>query len=153
MNVKDAAYAVVHDYPGGSESLAPRIGMSAAILRNKVNPNNTTHHLTLEEADRMTAVTGDLRILHALASEHGQVMIGVGEGTDASDMAVLEVMASLWSHNGDLGTEVHRALADGVMTQDELERIRPAAYELQARVIALVKRLEGMAEPQGSAHA
>ena len=26
--------------------------MSAAILRNKVNPNNSTHHLTLAEAQR-----------------------------------------------------------------------------------------------------
>ncbi|WP_341772648.1 phage regulatory CII family protein, partial [Burkholderia pseudomallei] len=47
MNIIDAAYAVVHDYPGGSESLAPRLGMSAAVLRNKVNPNNATHHLGL----------------------------------------------------------------------------------------------------------
>ena len=47
MNVVDAAYLAVHTYPGGSESLGPRIGMSPAVLRNKVNPNCSTHHLSL----------------------------------------------------------------------------------------------------------
>jgi hypothetical protein len=53
MNITDAAHKTVKDYPGGSEALAVRIGMSAAVLRNKVNPNNTTHHLTLAEASEI----------------------------------------------------------------------------------------------------
>lgn len=68
MNIIDAAHKTVHAYPGGSESLAPRIAMSAAVLRNKVNPNNSTHHLTLVEASEVMGVTGDYRILHALAA-------------------------------------------------------------------------------------
>ena len=71
MNVTDAADATVHDYPGGSESLAPRMGMSAAVLRNKVNPGNDRNHLSLSEADRLMRVTGDHRILQALADQHG----------------------------------------------------------------------------------
>lgn len=148
MNVADAAYAVVHGYPGGSESLAPRLGMSAAILRNKVNPNNCTHHLTLAEADRLTGITGDLRIAHALAGAHGAVLMPMGDAADATDMAVLEVIAALWSRSGALGTEVHSALADNVLTGVELERIRSAAYALQAQVLGLINRLEAMAEPQ-----
>jgi len=65
MNTIDAAYHTVHDYPGGAEALAPRMGMSAAVLRNKVNPNNTTHHLTYAEAQRIVALTGDVRMLQA----------------------------------------------------------------------------------------
>lgn len=153
MNVADAAYAVVHDYPGGSESLAPRIGMSAAVLRNKVNPNCSTHHLTVAEADRITGVTGDMRIAHAFVGGHRGVVVVLGDAEDASDMAVLEVMASLWSSNGALGTEVHGALADGQLTGVELERIRAAAYGLQAKVIGLINRLEAMSEPEARADA
>lgn len=153
MNVKDAAYAVVHDYPGGSESLAPRIGMSAAILRNKVNPNNTTHHLTLDEADRITTVTGNLRILHALSAEHRQVMLPIDEGDDASDMAVLEAIAAMWSSNGDLGTAVHHALSDNVLTRREFDGISEAAHRLTNRVFSMIKRLDGMVEPEDSPHA
>lgn len=149
MNVADAAYAVVHDYPGGSEALAPRMGMSAAILRNKVNPNNSTHHLTLAEADRLTGITGDMRMVHALAATHGAVVMPLGDGEDASDMAVLEVIAGLWARSGTLGTEVHGALADNVLTGVELDRIRSAAYGLQRQVLGLINRLESMAEPEG----
>jgi len=153
VNVADAAYAVVHDYPGGSESLAPRMGMSAAVLRNKVNPHNTTHHLTVAEADRVTGITGDMRIVHALAGAHGAVVMPLGDAEDASDMAVLEVIAALWSRSGALGTEVHGALADNVLTDVELERIRAAAYALQRQVLGLIGRLEDMAQPGGGHHA
>lgn len=148
MNVADAAHSVVHDYPGGSESLAPRLGMSAAVLRNKVNPNTASHHLSLVEASRATGLTGDMRILHAFAAEHGRVVVTPADGDDASDMAVLEVMAATWSTSGDLGTAVHRALADGVLTQDELRLIKDAAYRHQRKLASLVTRLEAMAEPE-----
>lgn len=147
MNVLDAAYAVVHDYPGGSESLAPRIGMSPAVLRNKVNANCATHHLTLQEASSITGITEDLRIAHAFAAAHGRVLITPAFGEDVSDMAVLEVMAAMWSTNGELGTAVHHALADGVLTDVELQHVRDAAYALQARIAGLIQRMEAMAEP------
>ena len=150
MNIADAAYAVVHDYPGGSESLAPRIGMSAAILRNKVNPNNTTHHLTVAEADRITGVTGDLRIVHAFSATHGVLGIPVGDEKDASDMAVLEAMSGLWERNGALGTAVHGALADGDLTQVELRNIRAAALAVYGRIGSLLSRLDAMAQPEVS---
>lgn len=148
MNVADAAHAVVHDYPGGSESLAPRLGMSAAILRGKVNPRDAGHHLTLAEADRMTAMTGDLRILHALAAAHDHVLVPVAGAEDGHDLAVLEVVAALWSRNGDLGQAVHHALSDGVLTASEMEVVRAAAYRLRAQIGALLGRLDAMAQPE-----
>ena len=153
MNVVDAAHAVVHDYPGGSESLAPRMGIGAAVLRNKVNPNCVTHHLSLSEADLLTGLTDDMRILHAFAATHGRVLIRPADDAGVSDMAVLEVMAALWARNGDLGTAVHAALTDGVLTPVELERIRDAAYHLQEKIAGLIARLEAMAEPAGIPHA
>ncbi|PNE77837.1 hypothetical protein A8H37_06130 [Burkholderia thailandensis] len=42
MNILDTAHAVAHNYPGGCESLAPRLGVSPAVLRSKVNPNTGT---------------------------------------------------------------------------------------------------------------
>lgn len=79
MNVVDSAHATVHDYPGGSESLAPRLGMSPAVLNSKVNPNTCTHHLTLLEAHTIMRLTADHRMLHELAHDLGYVL------TPASD--------------------------------------------------------------------
>ena len=45
MNILDAAYHTVHDYKGGANALAPRMGMkSPAVLNSKVNPITDTHH-------------------------------------------------------------------------------------------------------------
>lgn len=46
-DVSDAAYLIAHKHPGGVRVLAERMGVSANTLQNKLNPNNTTHHLTL----------------------------------------------------------------------------------------------------------
>lgn len=151
MNIDDAAHAVVHDYPGGSESLAPRLGMSAAVLRNKVNTNNTTHHLTLREAVRISALTQDDRILRAAAAECGRVVLDLptADDTDASDMAVLEMVAAVWSKQGDLGTAIHQAFADGVLTPNEFDGIAGAVHRAQTKLTALLRRIESMVE-QGS---
>ena len=148
MNVDDAAYAVVHDYPGGSEALAPRLGMSAAVLRNKVNPNNTTHHLTLREAQKLTALTGDPRILQSAAQETGRIVLEAPNADDAaaSDMAVLELVAAVGGTQGDLFTTIVQALADGVLIESEYQRIKAAGGTAQAKIAALLRRFEGMVE-------
>lgn len=149
MNVADAAYAVVHEYPGGAASLAPRLGMSAAVLNSKVNPNTASHHLSLSEAVEITVKTGDDRIFKAAAQEIGQMLMPLPSAKDesASDMAVLELVAAVWSGQGDLGNVIHRALGDGVVTQRELSELRTVALAAQTRIAELVRRFEWLAQP------
>src|SRR5690606_27107847 len=106
MNSIDAAYATVHDYPGGSESLGPRVGISPAVLRNKVNPNNETHHLTFAEARRVAAITDDFRMLQAWAHEAGFLLVKAPDNcTNECDMTVLEKMATFMVACGSFGQE------------------------------------------------
>lgn len=137
MNVQDAAYATVHDYKGGSVSLAPRLGMSDAVLRGKVNPNNDRNVLSLAEASKMMGITGDHQILHALAAEHGYVLQPI-QG-DAAECLMSAVLASS-AAKGDLAAVISAATADGVITPNELSDITRACAELQARVVAIGKR-------------
>ena len=152
MNVDDAAHAVVHAYPGGSESLAPRMGMSAAVLRSKVNPRCDTHHLRLSEAVAITTLTGDTRILQAFAQASGHIVLAAPTAADGqpSDMAVLELVAAVWAGQGELGGAVHHGLADGVLSAAEFELIRTATANAQARLAALLRRLGGIVEPDRS---
>jgi hypothetical protein len=145
MNILDAFHQTVHDAPGGCESLAPRMDMSAAVLRNKANPNNAANKPLLVDADRVMGLTGDYRVLHALARNHGFVCVKVEEGA-ASDMAVLELVTRVMAAEGDVGTEVTRALADGRVTQDELERIHAAIKKAEGALEQMFARLKGMAE-------
>lgn len=146
MNISDAAYAVAHDYPGGCESLAPRMGMSANILRNKVNPNNTTHHLSLAEAARMSQVTGDVRIAEALANELGYSLVQMPRVEDCNDAAIVEMMGEAWSTHGDVGKEICKTLEDGRVETKEVDRVESSIYKHAQVLFNISARLRGMAE-------
>lgn len=150
MNLVDAAYATAHDYPGGTESLAPRLGMSGAILRGKVNPRDEKHHLTLEEAQRMQAITGDASILHAMADELGYVCIQAGRFDGVSDEALLDSFTAVVRELGDLSRVFHDSLADGRVTRKEFEKLQSEFYDLQQAGAELMNRVGQMME-QGEA--
>lgn len=147
MNSDDAAYATVHDYPGGSESLGPRVGISPAVLRNKVNPNNDTHHLTFKEARRVAAVAADHRMLRAWAHEEGFLLVKAPDSQrNESDMSVLEQLVGFMVASGAYGQEIHGALADGKVDHDELRRVVLAGQAVMTYVAETNQRLQGMAE-------
>lgn len=146
MNILDAFYNTVHRAPGGVESLAIRMGMSAQILRNKALPSNTTNKVSLEDADRAMALTGDHELLHALARSHGFVCVRVEDDATASDLAVLEMVTKVWAASGEVGSEVHATLADGVVEKHEIERVDEAVYRVTRCLNQMVARLKGMAE-------
>lgn len=146
MTPQDASYATVHDYPGGSVSLAPRIGMSDAVLRNKVNPHNTFNHLSLAEADKIMAVTADHRILEALAEHHGFVLVPVAFDAPATDTAILELVTHVWRHNGDVGRAVDDALSDGRITKRELDDIKESIYRVEQAMHTMLARITEIAE-------
>lgn len=139
MNIDDAAYATVHDYPGGSESLAPRLGTSGAVLRNKVNPNNATHRLTLAEAVQLSDIANDDRMLQSWAALRGKALVDIVPRDDARSVVahVLQMHAS----EGELSRVLNDALADGVITQTEMRAINDAAFDVQGALISLVGRL------------
>lgn len=147
MNIIDAADSTVHDYPGGSESLGPRVGISPAVLRNKVNPNNTTHHLTLAEADRLMRITQDKRILKALAHAHGYLLVKAPEECSTeSDMSVLEHVTGLMVQQGRFAMEIHTALSDGGVSKEEMVRIDRAGREFMGEIVEIKQRLRGMVD-------
>jgi hypothetical protein len=145
MNVLDAFHQTVHAAPGGCEALAVRLGMSAAVLRNKANPNSVTNKPMLDDADRVMGLTRDYSVLHALAENHGFVCVAI-EKAGASDTAVLELVTKVWSTNGDVGTEIMKALEDGRITKAELARIHDAIKRTEAALEGVFARLAGMAE-------
>lgn len=143
MNIIDSAHRTVHAYPGGSESLAPRIGMSPAVLRNKVNPNNATHHLSLVEADEIMGITGDHRMLHDLAAAHGYTLQRID--APSASASVLGLLLATNASKGEFAQALHDALADGLITDNEMRVIASAGTSVQAAMVVLLARLRAMA--------
>lgn len=144
MNYKDAFHRTVHEAPGGCEALAVRLGYTAGLLRNKANPNSTTNVLTMDDASRVMEITENYDVLHALARQHGFVCTKIEE-QPASDMAVLESVTDIWKSLGEVGTQVHTALADGRIDQHEVRSIEKAIYVAFRPMMELLARLNGMA--------
>lgn len=144
MNVIDAAHKTVKDYPGGAEALGARIDMSPAVLRSKVNPNTTTHHLTLAEADEIMSVSDDHRILHALAAEHGFVLRRAGEGDQPA--TVLQSVLAVNAAEGEFDRALHEALADGVITPNELQQLEACGLRQQGLFVMLLQKLNTFAK-------
>lgn len=142
----DALYLTVRNAPGGYESLAPRLGMSAQILRNKVNPNCDTNQPYLSDVENIMTMTGDVSVLHALAKEQSCVVIPIDATHSSSDSAVLEVMARAWMTNGDVGAAVNHSLEDGRVEMHEVKRVKDAIHRSITALHELQARLEGMAE-------
>lgn len=142
MNVTDAAYDTVHQYRGGSEALAPRMGMSAATLRGKVNPNTDRNLLSLQEADTLMARTGDYRILHALCAEHGFI----AQRVDAPESgSLITALLSAAAAKGDLAELVSEAMADNRITPNEADAIARACQQVMAALVQVSQHAEAAA--------
>jgi hypothetical protein len=143
---QDAFYQTCKRYPGGFESLAPRMNMSAQVLRNKANPNASVNHVHICDIENIMTFTGDLAVLHALAQGQGCAVVKVDADGNASDMAVLEMITKVWSSNGNVGAEVNRTLEDGLVESHEVEKVAEAVYRTTEALMTMLGRLRGMAE-------
>lgn len=137
MNIEDAAYNTVHDYPGGASSLAPRMGMSVAVLNSKVNPNTKTHHLTLAEASKLMALTGDYRIMQALAAEHGKVAIDLPDIPECRDMSLTDKVLCIGMRGGDVMSTFREIMADGRVTQGEVADMSKIIHQMHIALAQL----------------
>lgn len=131
MNAQDAAYDTVHQYPGGSVALAARLGMSDAVLRGKVNPNNDRNHL----------------ILHALAATHGYTLQEAGAREEGG--VVIALLAAV-SAQGGMTQTVSDAIADGLITPNEAAAIDRLCAQVQASVASLAGQARAAAEVEAA---
>lgn len=136
MNLRDMAYNVVHDYPGGAASLAPRLGKSATTLAHEVNGTGTAK-LGLVDAKKITQMSGDLRILEAFAMDCGQMLVPLPEAIQIADDDCMLRLADSAREFGELCKEVASDLSDGGISDNELARIDKECSKLVASLHAL----------------
>lgn len=146
MDVNQAFYHTVHRHPGGCESLAPMLGMTSAVLRNKANLHQQSNKASLADADAAMAITGNYLVLHTLARNHGFVCYRLECNHSPSDLAILELVAAVWGAHGEVGAAVMETLADGRVERHELERVKQAVYATTQRMQEMLGRLERIVE-------
>lgn len=147
--VLDAAYRVVHSYPGGSASLAPRIGKNSTSLSHEVKRVGIAK-FGLEDAVAVTVMTGDPSILNAFAAECGYLVLPMPQM--ASGDSTLAGLAEAAKEFGEFCSSVAEAAADGNVSANELGRVDRELSELIAKAQDVRARLAQVHEANVPAH-
>ncbi|WP_428001813.1 phage regulatory CII family protein [Acidovorax sp.] len=122
MNVIDAAYNVVHDYPGGAESLGPRVEKNPTTLSHEVAEVGTAK-LGLKTAVKLTAFTKDYRILEAFAAQCGRMVLPMPEVLASDGDECLKSLGEVLRESGEVVRELTGSLEDGNISDNEYGRI------------------------------
>lgn len=118
MNVIDAAYNVVRDYPGGADSLGPRAGKAGVTLSHEVTRTGTAK-LGLETAVDITLLSRDYRILEAYAAACGRYTLPLPEVLQGGGATVLARLGDMLREQSDVVREVTSAAGDGDYSPNE----------------------------------
>jgi hypothetical protein len=140
MNLLDAAYHVAHDSPGGVPSLAPRLGKSTTALYHELKGVGTAK-LGLIDAERITDMTGDMRILEVFAANMGQMLVPLPDARISTDDCMVR-LGAVTSVFGELCHEVASDLMDGSISDNELKRINEDCGLLIAKLHGLQAAIE-----------
>lgn len=161
MKTIDAAYNVVHDYPGGALALAPRLGKHVSSLNNEVNPpakptpGAPTPKFGIVDAIKITHLTGDVRIVAAFNEECGfcpplrLADVGACEGTVTE---LLQRGAELSREVANAFAEFQDDLSDGKVTPTELAAFEARALETIGAIAALAQSMRSKMEVDQRSH-
>lgn len=144
MTPLDAAYHVVHDYPGGATALAARLGKRNVTLCQELTATGSAK-LGLMDALKITHLTGDYRILHAFAEACGHMVVPL-PSIDAPNADLLRVLADSSRDFAQLCREVCDAAADGRISDNEMRRVELARASLMAHLAALGEAVRAINE-------
>lgn len=138
MNLLDAAFNLVSDYPGGAQSLAPRMGKAGSTLSHEVTAAGTAK-LGLLDAEKMSVLANDARILTAWANNMGHMLVPLPTIEQRLDDDCMLRLANTAKEFGELCKEVAGDLADSIISDNELHRIDQET----GRLIASLQSLRG----------
>lgn len=138
MNVEDAIYDAVHDYPGGAASLAPRMGLAPSTLQSMASPKIDSHGWSLKRFRALLAFAG-LKPLEALCEEHGGLFVPLGRFGDLPQARLLKQLHAFAKEFGDVPRAIEDALkTDGRVTANELQEIQRQLADVCAAGAALL---------------
>ncbi|WP_148715029.1 phage regulatory CII family protein [Chitinolyticbacter meiyuanensis] len=146
-HVVAAAQLLAKRYHNGITGLAADMGKSPIILMNKLNPNNESNQLSLEEAAEITDRTQSSSVADALAALCGRVTVAL----PVASMGFLELsreFCRLTQECGEVGREIANAQAPESewgerISPAERRRIEQELRELLSVGAALLQRVSG----------
>lgn len=145
-DVDRALYETTHDFPGGVEAIAARLGKAVGTIYNKADPGCERHQYTVREAVALMLASGDYRTARAICRAIDHAAVPYGDYRNCSDLELLDCYTALHAEIGETATEIRGALAQRRITKEAAARIRREIQEDIEAALALLSRIEGMAD-------
>ncbi|WP_295851994.1 phage regulatory CII family protein [uncultured Xylophilus sp.] len=150
LTPEDAAYQTAHGYPGGVSAIAARLGIPAGTLTHKVNPHNTTHHLSYAEAVSLAHLAGDARMLHAFAARLGYTCTKAMPDQAGGDPveATVQLQGKFGLFMEQTGEAMLRSLRGIPPSRNDMRRCTEYAGDLIAAANDMLSALRGRMRPE-----
>ncbi len=103
-----------------------------------------SHEPTLADVSAISRVTGDLRVIEALAAENGAVVVRLPDMSGVADDALLDLVLTSSQEYGEACAALRDALADGEVDRVEFERIEREMLESVRAQIEVLDRVRGL---------
>jgi hypothetical protein len=132
MDIMDAAYNLVHDYPGGAGSLAPRLGKSPTTLSHEVTETGTAK-LGWRTVVKASVLAQNRVCLNAFAFQMQCSVLPWPESI-ANDEGTLMGVSTTVDSVAAYVREVARSTHDDEVSDNELQAVNARLGELMAAV-------------------
>lgn len=137
MNEIDAAYNLVHDYPGGADSLGPRVAKNPITLCHEVAEVGTAK-FGLKTAVKVSVASGDKRILEAFAAKMGCWVLPLPLALQLDDDGCMVRLSDILRDSSDLVRESVADLADRKINDNERARLERMCAQMISSVSAFM---------------
>ena len=153
LSPHDAIAKMVMEYPGSYAAIALRLGLSYQQLHGRINGTNG-QQLSLTHAAQIADMCNSLGLATALAAPRGVVipMPDIGK----SEQGNIEDIAHLSERDASYVAVVLRSVADGDVTDNELDAVDKAHTEAVAQaqqVRSNLAAINAAGKPKGAANA
>jgi len=125
-------------------ALAARMGLRPGTLYNKADAGDDSHNQpTLRDVMLVTEITGDTRVLEAMAEAFGRALFDAQAHANTSDEDLLALLTRMGAESGEFHAALARGLGERHFTPAALAAVRAEAMDLVAALMTLLHRLEG----------
>lgn len=153
MCIKDVVHSCVMQSNGGIAALAARMRIPYSTLKSKLNPNCDTHHLYVEDLERIVDLVDTDEVAMYFAAQRDGIFVKSHQIDGVSDMELLDLFLEREERYGKFARSVRSALEDGQIDAREFEEmmrlfdeVSSVREQIRARLKSLFEQSRARAE-------
>ena len=147
MGIRHLVYRVAHSFNGGVVALSSLMNKNEKVMQAKINPNNTTHFVTIEELETIGDFTNsNLTIAQYFAEKVGGLVYLAPDMSGQDEQNLLDAFISINSHVGHISTTFMESYADGEITEHERKRINKEIDNAERALLVLKETVNRIAK-------